>query len=131
MNILLWVLQVLLAAAFFAHGWMLLAPSPEVAAQINASIPRWFQVFLGTAEIMAAVGITLPGLTRILPWLVTWAAVGIMIVMISATAFHLWRGEISGAAITFVLLAMATFVAYMRHRVLPIGRPAVVSAGIH
>ena len=24
MNILLWVLQVLLAVAFFAHGWMLL-----------------------------------------------------------------------------------------------------------
>ena len=131
MNILLWVLQVLLAAAFFAHGWMLLAPSPEVAAQIDASLPRWFQVFLGVAEVMAAVGITLPGLTRVMPWLVTWAAGGIMIVMVSATTFHLWRGEISGAAITFVLLAMATFVAYMRHRVLPIGRPAVVRAEVH
>jgi len=30
------------------------------------------------------------------------------------------RNEFSSAAITFVLLAMATFVAYMRHRVLPI-----------
>ena len=131
MNVLLWVLQVLLAAAFLAHGWMLLAPSPEIAARMNATLPRWFQVFLGVAEIMAAVGITLPGLTRVMPWLVTWAAGGIMIVMVSATAFQVWRGEISGAAITFVLLAMAAFVTYMRHRVLPIGRPAVVSTGIH
>ena len=64
---------------------------------------------------------TLPGLTRIQPWLVTWAAVGIMVVMVSATAFHLMRGEISSAAITLLLLAMSTFVAYMRHRVMPIG----------
>ena len=121
MNIMLWVVQVLLAVAFLAHGWLLLAPPPAIADQMNASLPRWFQLFLGVAEVLAAVGLTLPGLTRILPWLVTWAAAGIMIVIVSATAFHLMRGEMSSAAITLVLLAMATFVAYMRHRVLPIG----------
>src|SRR3990170_773466 len=120
MNILLWVLQVLLAVAFFAHGWLFLSPPPDIAVQMNASMPRWFQLFLGVAEVLAAVGLTLPGLTRIMPWLVTWAAGGIMIVMVSATAYHLMRSEFSSAAITLVLLAMATFVAYMRHRVLPI-----------
>lgn len=120
MNILLWVLQVLLAAAFFAHGWLFLAPPPEIAALMNASLPRWFQLFLGVAEIAAALGLTLPGLTRILPWLVPWAAVGIMIVMVSATVYHVARAEMSSAAITLLLLAMATFVAYMRHRVMPI-----------
>ena len=121
MNIVLWVLQVLLAAAFFAHGWLFLSPPPEIAVQMNASMPRWFQLFLGVAEVLAAVGITLPGLTRILPWLVAWAAGGIMIVTVSATVFHLLRGEMSSAAITLLLFAIATFVAYMRHRVLPIG----------
>lgn len=120
MNITLWVLQVLLAVAFLAHGVLLLVPPAEIAAQMNASLPRWFWLFLGVAELLAAVGLTLPGLTRILPWLVTWAAVGIMIVMVSATAYHLMRGEISSAGITLLLLAMATFVAYQRHRVLPI-----------
>jgi uncharacterized membrane protein YphA (DoxX/SURF4 family) len=131
MNIVLWVLQVLLAVAFFAHGWLFLAPPPDIAAQMNASLPRWFQLFLGVAEVLAAIGLTLPGLTRILPWLVVWAAAGIMIVMVSATALHLVRSEFSSAAITFVLLAMATFVAYMRHSVLPIaprGRRAPISA---
>src|SRR5687767_7132843 len=120
MNIVLWVLQLLLAAAFFAHGLLFLIPPPDIAVQMNASMPRWFQLFLGVAEILAAVGLILPGLTRILPWLVTWAAVGIMFVMVSATVFHIARGEISSAAITLVLLAMATFVAYMRYRVVPI-----------
>ena len=121
MNIMLWVLQVLLAAAFLAHGLLFLMPPPDIAALMNASLPRWFQLFLGVAEVLAAVGLTLPGLTRILPWLVTWAAGGVMIVTASATAFHLWRGELSSAAITAVLFAMATYVAYMRLRVVPIG----------
>jgi uncharacterized membrane protein YphA (DoxX/SURF4 family) len=120
MNILLWVLQVLLAVVFLAHGWLLLSPPPEIAVQMNAAMPRWFQLFLGVAEALAAVGLILPGLTRVLPSLVIAAAVGIMIVMASATVFHLVRGEISSAAITLVLLAVAAFVAYMRQRVLPI-----------
>jgi uncharacterized membrane protein YphA (DoxX/SURF4 family) len=120
MNIVLWILQVLLAAAFFAHGWLFLSPPPEIVEQMNASLPRWFQLFLGVAEVLAAVGLTLPGLTRIMPGLVTWAAVGVMIVTASATVYHIARGEISSAAITLGLLAMATAVAYMRYRILPI-----------
>jgi len=120
MNILLWVLQGLLALAFFAHGLLFLFPPAAIAEQMNASLPRWFQLFLGVAEILAAVGLTLPGVSRIQPWLVPSAAAGIMIVMICATVYHLMRGEMSSAFITLLLLAMATFVAYQRWRVAPI-----------
>jgi putative oxidoreductase len=120
MNALMWVIQVVLAVAFFAHGGLLLFPPAAVAQQMNASLPRWFQLFLGVAEVLAAIGLTLPGLTRIKPWLVPCAAVGIMVVMVSATIFHLMRGETSSAIITTALLALATFVAYWRWRVGPI-----------
>ena len=120
MNILLWVLQVLLALAFLAHGCLFLFPPAAMVDQINATLPRWFQLFLGVAEILAAVGLTLPAVTRIQPWLVSWAAAGIMTVMICATAFHLMRGETSSAITTIVLLMVATFIAYMRWRVAPI-----------
>ena len=120
MNIVLWILQVLLALAFLAHGVMFLFPPPDIAALMNASLPRWFQLFLGVAEVAAGLGLTLPGITRIAPWLVAWAAGGVMIVMVSATVWHGVRGEWSSAAVTLVLLAMATFVAWMRHRVHPI-----------
>ena len=52
--------------------------------------------------------------------LVIYAAVGIMIVMVSATVFHIARGETSSAAITLVLFGIAAFVAYARHRVVPV-----------
>jgi len=125
MRKLLWVLQVLLAFAFFAHGLLLLFPPAAVAEQMNATLPRWFQLFLGVAEVLSAVGLTIPGLTGIQPWLVPAAAGGVMVVMVSATVFHLMRGEMSSAAITVVLLAMATFVAYMRWRSAPIRSRAV------
>jgi putative oxidoreductase len=120
MNILLWVLQVLLALAFLAHGLLMLFPPAAIAAQMNAELARWLQLFIGISEIAAAVGLTLPGLTRIQPRLVSWAAAGLMVVMLCATIFHATRGEISSAITTLVLLAIATFVAYMRWRIVPI-----------
>jgi putative oxidoreductase len=126
MNILLWVLQICLAAAFLAHGLLFLSPPANLVEQMNASLPRWFQLFLGVAEVLAAIGLTLPGITRIQPRLVVWAAVGVMIVLVSATVYHLARGEFSSGAITAVMLAIATFVAYMRYRVVPIRARAAV-----
>ena len=120
MNIVLWVLQILLAVVFIAHGWLFLSPPAEIADQMNASLPKWFQLFLGVAEVLAGVGITLPGLTRILPWLVTWSAAGMAIVAVSATVYHVARSEMSSAAITLLLLGITAAVAYMRYRVVPI-----------
>ena len=120
MNKLLWVLQGLLAAAFLAHGLLFLFPSPEMAAMMNAFLPPAFRRFLGVAEVLAAIGLTLPGVTRIAPWLVPSAAAGLMIVMIGAVIAHISRGEVSSAITTAILFALLTFVAYMRWRVLPI-----------
>jgi len=120
MNIMLWVLQVLLAVAFFAHGWLFLSPPPEMLDQMNALIPPAFRIFIGVAEVLAAIGLTLPGITRIVPALVPAAAAGLMIVMVSATILHTTRGEFSSAITTAVLFALVTFVAYMRWKVRPI-----------
>jgi hypothetical protein len=111
-----WTLQILLALVFLAHGAMMVFPPAAVAQQMDAVLPRWFQLFIGLAEILAAIGLTLPAITGIQPWLVAWAAGGLMIVMVSATIFHLTRGEIGSAATTVVLLAMATAVARARRR---------------
>ena len=124
MNIALWILQGLLAAAFLAHGVLLLVPPADIAALMLEQLPRGFWLFLGVAEVAAAIGITLPGITRIMPRLVPAAAIGIVFVMISATIWHLMRAEWSSAVITFVMLLMAAYVAYMRWNVVPI-QPAV------
>jgi len=87
---------------------------------MNASIHPAFRMFIGVAEVLAAVGLTLPGITRVQPWLIACAAAGLMIVMMSATIFHTIRGEISSAITTAILFVLVTFVAYMRWKVKPI-----------
>src|SRR4051812_29182420 len=129
MNILLWVLQVFLALAFAAHGWLLLAPPASMIAQMNATLPRWFQIFLGGAEVLAAERLTLPAITRIQPWPGSPAAAGIIVVMGRATRLPLMPGGLGPAPTTPVLLAMATFVAYMRFTGAPIQREEVAPHG--
>lgn len=124
MNKLLWTLQAVLALVFLAHGFLFLVPPPEIAAQMNLFLPRWFQLFLGVAEVLAAIGLTVPGITRIQPWLVPAAAAGTIIVTASATVLHLSRGEYRSAATTVVLLLIAGVVLNGRWNRLPIAARA-------
>jgi hypothetical protein len=119
MRIAVGICQVLLALAFLAHGLMMLFPPASIAEQMNAAFPRWFQVFVGASEVLAFIGLTLPPLVRRHRWLMAWAAGGILIIMICATVFHLFRNEISSAITTLVLLVMATLVANVRRREYP------------
>jgi uncharacterized membrane protein YphA (DoxX/SURF4 family) len=119
MNALLWVLQVLLAVGFIAHGWLFLSPPASLVEPMKI-FPTAFRLSLGAAEVLAGIGLTLPGITRVMPRLVPAAAAGIMIVMVCATIFHIIRSEISSAVTTTILFGLATFVAYMRWKVKPI-----------
>jgi len=124
MNVLLWILQVLLAVAFLLHGWLYLSPPPEMLEMLNAYLPTWFRVFIGVAEIAAAVGLVLPAATRILPKLTPAAAAGLMIVSLSACVLHVTRHETGPAVITAVLFALTAFVAYGRWKLRPISPKA-------
>ena len=120
LNIALWTLQVLLAAAYVAHGWMMVSPPPELLALMNEQLGEGFRLFIGVAELLAAAGLILPGITRILPGLTALAAAGLMIVMSSATILHVVRGEGASAISAAVLFVLVTLVAYTRWKVQPI-----------
>lgn len=120
LNITLWVFQVLLAVAFALHGWMMVSPPAELVDMINAQLGVAFRLFIGIAELLAAVGLILPGVTRILPQFISLASVGLMIVMASATVMHTFRGETESAITTAILFVVVTAVAYLRWKVAPI-----------
>lgn len=124
MNIVLWILQVLLAAVFAAHGWMLLFPSPELLPIINEQLGVTFRLFLGVAEIAGAVGVLVPAITRIKPWLTPLAAACLGFVVASATVLHLIRAEYGASVTTAVLVLLSVLVAYGRWRVRPIASRA-------
>jgi hypothetical protein len=60
MNLVLWVVQKLLAVAFFAHGWLFLTPPAALVEQMNASLPRGFQLFVGGRKSSRRWGLRFP-----------------------------------------------------------------------
>jgi len=120
MNIALWFVQFLLAVQFLWHGYFMIAPPPnlpETARWVYDLAPA-LRIFIGVAELLAAAGLILPGLTRIGTGLTPLAALGLALIMILAIVFHLQRGE--GFVINVVVLVLSSFVAYGRWRVKPL-----------
>jgi uncharacterized membrane protein YphA (DoxX/SURF4 family) len=92
----LWVVQVLLALFFLMaglnHGVRPIAEAVKTSPWI-AGIPVGLARFIGIAELAGGVGLVLPALTRVKPWLTPLAAVGCAIIMALAIPFHILRGE--------------------------------------
>ena len=122
-NIAIWTVQVVLAALFlFAGGFKLVAPIADMTKQIP--LPGAFLRFLGVVEVLGALGLILPSLLRIRPYLTPLAAGGLVIVMSGATAISMSGGKLAPATMPFVVGLLAGLVLYVRTRVLPIGEKA-------
>ncbi|HLB47611.1 MAG TPA: DoxX family protein [Anaerolineales bacterium] len=122
MNVFLWVLQILLALGFLQHGLMMLSPTTSQSTRMPyiMAVPPILRRFIGVAEVIAMVGLILPGLTHILSWLTPLAATGLVILMISAAIFHIPRREYPNIVLNLIFLVMAAIVAYGRFVVVPL-----------
>ena len=87
---------------------------------MNATLGIGLRYFIGVAELLAVLGLILPGLLRIYTWLLPLTLAGLMILTASATVYHSFRGETSSAIYTAVLFLVITFVFYMRWKIKPI-----------
>jgi hypothetical protein len=123
-GVALWTVQGLLALLFlFAGGAKLVLPVEEMTKEI--AFPGLFLRFIGVCEVLGALGLVLPGLSRIRPGLTPLAAAGLAIIMVGATVSTLAVGGGAGALFPAVVGLLAAFVAYGR------GRPAVQGRAFH
>ena len=118
-NALLWTIQALLAALFLFAGVMKFVMTAE---QLTAQSPfsAGFLHFIGIAEILGALGLILPGVTHVQTRLTPLAAAGLVVIMMGATVTTIGSGL--GALFPFIVGTFAAFVAYVRWRILPLGR---------
>ncbi len=124
LNISLWTVQVLLALGFGAAGLMkLITPIDTLSLSMAfaADVPEWLTRFIGAAEVAGAIGVILPALTRIRPWLTPLAAAGFAVIQVLAIVFHATRGELAmSLPANLVLLALSLYVIWGRTRAQPI-----------
>lgn len=123
-NIGLWVAQVVLAAVYVMAGFMKLTQPIDALVASGMSYagdyPEMLTRFIGTMEVLGAIGIILPAATRIAPFLTPLAALGFSTIQVLAIGLHTMRGEFQVLPVNFVLLALALFVLWGRLRKAPI-----------
>lgn len=109
-NLVLWILQGLLAAVFlFAGGFKLAMPLAALAKL--TPLPAPFLKFIGSAEVLGALGLVLPGLLRIRTELTPLAAAGLVIIMAGATTVTVAIQGVAPAVLPFVVGILAATVA--------------------
>jgi uncharacterized membrane protein YphA (DoxX/SURF4 family) len=118
MNIVLWIIQILVALVFlFAGGTKLVlsAATIEKMSPPNAILlPMLFVRFLGVVEVLGALGLILPGLTKTRRNLTPLAAVGLLIIMIGAVVLTLMGPGLSAAIFPLVVGILCALIAYGR-----------------
>jgi hypothetical protein len=114
-NVVLWVLQILLAALFlFGGGMKLVTPIEEMTKQM--AMPGWFLRFIGVCELLGGLGLVLPWWLRIKPILTPIAAACLVVIMIGAVVVTIMSGPAVMAAIPAIVGALLAFVAHQRWR---------------
>ena len=117
MNVALWIIQIVLAAAFLIAGTTKVLTPREKLRERMAWVDDFSQTsvrLIGTAEILGALGLILPAATGIAPILTPFAAVGLIIIMIGAAITHVRRKEPAIVPVNIVLLVLAVIVAWGR-----------------
>jgi hypothetical protein len=116
MNIALWVLQGLLAVAFFMTGSMKAFSYEKFKKQAGPHAPsKNLAFFIGLCEIAGAIGLILPWVTGVVPALTPVAAAALALVMILGVGYHLQHKDpISKAVPAFVLFVLSVLVAVGR-----------------
>jgi hypothetical protein len=119
-NVVLWVVQVLLALMFlFAGGMKLVLPLEALKGPVE--LPGLFIRFIGVAEVMGALGLILPGVFRIRQSLTPLAAAGLVIIMTGATVITVVALSAPQSIVPLTLGLMSAGVAFGRWRLV---RPA-------
>jgi uncharacterized membrane protein len=117
MNVALWIVQGVLAAAFGLAGVLKMTQPRE---KLVKNLPWVEDVsngtlrLIGVTEFAAALGLILPAATGIAVWLTPLAACGIALIMVLAIGLHARRKEPTAIATNVVLLALAVLVAWGR-----------------
>jgi len=120
MNLALWIVAGLLAAAYLFSGGGKLIMTKEKIATMSTSA-GWVEDFstdsikaIGALEVVAALGLILPAALDIAPILVPLAAAGLVLIMVGAVITRIRRHEFTFMLADLGYLVLAGFVAWGR-----------------
>ncbi len=125
LNVVLWSVQGFLALFFLAAGVPKLIGRGLERWTGFSEVPRPLVVFIGVTEVLGAAGLVVPMVTGMAPWLTPLAALGLAIIVLMATGFHLRADERINALETGLWASIAGVIALGRWDLLVASRSYV------
>lgn len=119
MNIIIWIVQGLLAAFFTMPAFKKLTTPKQKLVEAKQLAPDGSILpirALGLVELLGVVGIIIPYLTGIAPVLTPLAALGFCVVMAGAFALHYKRHDYKTLPVLVIAFVFSGAVAYFRFR---------------
>ncbi|PQP85162.1 DoxX family protein [Paenibacillus sp. PCH8] len=116
MNVMLWIVQIILAAGFVYSGWMKtirIESSTKTWAWVN-DVPKSLVVLIGIAELLGALGIVLPWALNIAPVLTPITAIALAVVALLGMLFHISRKEYREIGVNIFFIVLTLIVAFGR-----------------
>lgn len=115
MNIALWIAQGMLAALYLLVGSLKTFEPAKVRENPHMTWahgqPDQYIRMVGIPEVLGGLGLILPLLTGILPWLTVLAAFGLTLIQVLAIfQEHLPRKEYQSIPLNIILMALSIFV---------------------
>lgn len=122
MNILLWVLQIVLALLCISGGIFQIFKIDELKKNVASmrALPRGLWTFLGAFGCVAGLGLILPGLINMQPELTSIAAAAVAAQSILISAFYVYYKDHSPLVYTVVMTIIAIFISYGRCVLVPL-----------
>ncbi len=122
MNILLWILQVLLALVYGASGVMKVFMFDKISADVRSfgALPRRVWAVLGVVELVCTVGLIVPAALRWQPQLTVAAASVLALESLLFIGVHLKYREVPTVVMSALLGLLVAFIAYGRMVLQPI-----------
>ena len=118
LNLGAWIAQGMLAAMFGMAGMMKSTRPMDVLAERMSFVTDYRPStirFIGVVEVAGALGMILPMVTGILPWLTPLAAIGFAAIQILAVPVHMRLGEAKLIhPLNLALLVVSLFVVWSR-----------------
>jgi putative oxidoreductase len=118
LNILLWVLQAILAIKLltitFSHGIQKSKLEMQQAMEKMGKASRLWHTLIAILVFVAAAGLILPGLLGYWPQLTIWSALLAAVLMLGSIFFHVRFRDKPNIFVSIILFAFAVFIAYGR-----------------
>ena len=121
-NVILWILQIVLAWFCIAGGLYQIFKFDQLQAMAASmrELPQGLWIFLGACSVVGGLGLLLPGAAKVKPILTAYAAAAVAVESALISGIYVHFGDHAPLNFSLVMTVIAAVIAYGRFKLRPL-----------